>query len=66
MRRHVKASDLAREFFSSLLDTPGNTIVPILLTGQLNDGTDFVGSDVVRITPNNIEKSRGKGGKGPK
>ncbi len=45
---------------------PGNTIVPILLTGQLNDGTDFVGSDVVRITPNNIEKSRGKGGKGPK
>ena len=46
------------------IDTPGNTIVPILITGQLTDGTDWAGTDVVRITPNN-DKSRGKGGKGP-
>ena len=38
--------------------TEGETIVPILLTGQLHDGTALAGSDVVRITPNNSPQSK--------
>lgn len=46
-------------------DTPVETILTLELTGELNDGTPFSGQDDVRITPNN-EKSKGKGGEGPK
>ena len=46
-------------------DTADNTILDLFLTGELNDGRAFEGTDVVRITPNN-PNSRGKGGKGLK
>ena len=48
------------------LDTADNAILDLFLTGKLNDGRSFEGKDEVRITPNNPDKSRGKGGKGPK
>ena len=48
------------------VNTPGNTTLDLLLTGELDDGSAFEGKDEVRITPNNPDKSRGKGGKGPK
>ena len=47
------------------ISTPGNMTLDLLLTGELNDSTAFEGTDIIRITPNN-DKSRGKGGKGPK
>ena len=56
-----------REFELGIdITTPGNEILDVLLVGELNDTTAFAGVDVVRITPNNADKSRGKGGKGPK
>ena len=48
------------------VSTPGETILTLTLNGNFNNGYYFQGQDIVRITPNNIEKSRGKGGKGPK
>jgi len=47
------------------VDTEGNTELTLFVTGQLDNGIYFEGTDIVRITPNN-ENSRGKGGKGPK
>ena len=47
------------------VDTPGNTILSILVTARLNDGTPVGGTDDVRIAPNNAQ-ARNKGGKGPK
>ena len=43
----------------------GNGILTLTITGVTTGGVQFEGQDEVRITPNN-EKSRGKGGKGPK
>ncbi|MFC1989716.1 PKD domain-containing protein [Chloroflexota bacterium] len=47
------------------VDTPGNTEMPLYITGQTNGSMSFEGKDTIRITPND-DKSRGKGGKGPK
>jgi len=48
------------------VNTEGETIMELYLTALLNNGSYIKGTDVVRITPNNIDSSRGKGGKGPK
>jgi PKD repeat protein len=47
------------------VDTEGNAELTLFITGQLNNGIYFEGTDIIRITPND-DNSRGKGGKGPK